>query len=41
MCGRRYIGETIRNSDIRWRELESTTGKLEPAKHFVDNKSQQ
>ena len=35
----RYIGETIRKSDIRWDEHESTTGKLEPAKHLVDNKS--
>ena len=38
-CGRRYIGETIRNSDIRWSEHESTTGKSEPAKHLTDNKS--
>ena len=35
----RYIGETIRNSDIRWDEHESATGKLEPAKHLADNKS--
>ena len=39
LCGRRYIGETIRNSDIRWIEHESTTGKSEPAKHLADNKS--
>ena len=38
-CGRRYIGETIRNSDIRWCEHESTTGKSEPAKLLADNKS--
>ena len=38
-CGRWYIGETIRNSDIRWIEHESTTGKSEPAKHPADNKS--
>ena len=38
-CGRRYIGETIRNSDIQWIEHESTTGKSEPAKHLADNKS--
>ena len=38
-CGRRYIGGTIRNSDIRWNEHESTTGKSEPAKHLADNKS--
>ena len=38
-CGRRYIGETIRNSDVRWGEHKSTTGKSEPAKHLADNKS--
>ena len=38
-CGRRYIGETIGNSNIRWNEHESTTGKSEPAKHLADNKS--
>ena len=38
-CGKRYIGETIRNSDIHWNEHESTTGKSEPAKHLADNKS--
>ena len=38
-CGRRYIGETIRNSDIGWNEHESTAGKWKPAKHLADNKS--
>ena len=38
-CGRQYIGETIRNSDIRWNEHESTTGKSQPAKHLADKKS--
>ena len=38
-CGRRYKGETIRNSDIRWNEQDSITCKSEPAKHFADNKS--
>ena len=38
-CGRRYIGETIRNSDIQWIEHESTTGKSEPARHLADSKS--
>ena len=38
-CGRWYISETIRNSDIRRNEHESTTGKSEPAKHLADNKS--
>ena len=39
LCGRRYIGETIGNSDIRWNEHERTTGKSEPAKHLANNKS--
>ena len=39
LCSRCYIGETIRNSDIRWSEHESATGKSEPAKHLADNKS--
>ena len=39
LCGRRYLGETIRNSDIPWSKLESTTDKSEPAKHFADSKS--
>ena len=39
LFGRRYIGETITNSGIRWNEHESTTGKSESAKHLVDNKS--
>ena len=38
-CGRRYIVETIRNSDIRWNKHESATGRSEPAKHLADNKS--
>ena len=38
-CGIRYIGETIRNSDIGWNEHESTKGKSKPAKHLTDNKS--
>ena len=38
-CGRRYVGETIRNGDIRWNEHESTKGKSEPPKHLADNKS--
>ena len=39
LCGRHYIGETIRNSDICRNKHESTTGKSEPAKHLADNKS--
>ena len=38
-CGRRYIGETITNSDLWWNEHENTTAKSEPAKHFAKNKS--
>ena len=38
-CGRRYRGQTIRNSDIRCNEHESTTGKSQPAKHLADTKS--
>ena len=38
-CGRCYIGETIRKSDICWSEHESTTGKSEPVKHLAHNKS--
>ena len=38
-CGKKYIGETVRNSDTRWNEHESVTGKSEPAKHFVSNSS--
>ena len=37
-CDRRYIGETIRKSDIHWSEHESATAKSEPAKHLADNK---
>ena len=39
LYGRRYIAETIRNSDIHWNEHESTTGKSEPAENHADNKS--
>ena len=39
LCRRRYIGETIKNSDIRWNGHESTTSKSEPAKHLADTKS--
>ena len=38
--GRRCIDETIRKSDIHWNGQESATGKVEPAKHLPDNKSQ-
>ena len=39
LFGRRYIGETITNSDLWWNEQENTTAKSEPAKHFANNKS--
>ena len=38
-CVRRYIGQTIRNNNIRWNEHESTTGKSEAAKHLADSRS--
>ena len=37
-CGRLYIGETIRNSDILWNEHENTTGKSGLSKHLGGNK---
>ena len=33
-CGKRYIGETVRNSETRWIEHEDSEGKSEPAKHL-------
>ena len=38
-CGRRYIGEIVRNSDTRWSSQESTTGESESVKHLADIKS--
>ena len=38
-CSRKktYIGETLRNSGIRWVEHESDKGSSKPAKHFKAN----
>ena len=36
-CGSIYIGETVRNANIRWEEHEAIDGKSEPAKHLVNN----
>ena len=36
-CGLSYIGETKRNSKIRWKEHEHPAGKSEPAKHLIEN----
>ena len=38
-CKLRYIGETKRNSEVRWREHENPAGKTEPAKHLMENAS--
>ena len=34
-----YIGETKRNSEVRWREHEDPAGNSEPAKHLMENAS--
>ena len=36
-CGLSYIGETKRNSEVRWKEHEDPAGKSEPAKHLIEN----
>ena len=36
-CGLSYIGETKRNSEVRWKEQEDPAGKSEPAKHLIEN----
>ena len=38
-CKLSYIGETKRNSEVRWREHENPAGKTEPAKHLMENAS--
>ena len=38
-CGRRYISDTIKNTDIRLNEHENAAGKSEPPKHLADSKS--
>ena len=36
-CGELYIGETIRNVEIRWAEHQNIKGSSEPAKHLKEN----
>ena len=36
-CGCNYIGETIRNVDIRWSEHNTPLKESEPAKHLLVN----
>ena len=39
MEGLRYTAETTRNSEVRWKEHKDPAGKLEPAKHLIENSS--
>ena len=32
-----YIGETIRNVEVRWNEHNDPRGKSEPSKHLTNN----
>ena len=36
-CVINYIGETVRNAEIRWNEHEDKNCKSEPAKHLKEN----
>ena len=36
VCGKSYIGETIRNVQIRWKEHEDPRKDSEPAKHLYE-----
>ena len=36
-CGETYIGETIRNTSVRWEEHNNPNKKSEPAKHLKSN----
>ena len=38
-CGSLYIGETKRNTAVRWSEHNDPRGKSEPAKHLFNNPS--
>lgn len=38
-CGENYIGETVRNATIRWKEHENPKHKTEPGKHLETNPS--
>ena len=37
VCGENYIGETVRNTVIRWSEHSNPTHKSEPAEHINSN----
>ena len=39
-CPESYIGETVRNVEIRWQEHEDTHKDSEPAKHLKNNPTQ-
>jgi len=36
-CGETYVGETIRNVEVRWKEHNSPKGTSEPALHLQEN----
>ena len=36
-CGESYIGETIRNVEVRWDEHYNPVNKSNPSKHIKDN----
>ena len=38
-CGSSYIGETKRNTEVRWNEHNDPRGKSEPSKHLYNNPS--
>ena len=38
-CGSSYIGETKRNTEVRWNEHNDPKGESEPAKHLYNNPS--
>ena len=36
-CGESYVGETVRNVEIRWNEHNNPTKSSNPAKHISSN----
>ena len=38
-CQESYIGETVRNVEVRWQEQEDTQKDSEPAKHLKNNRT--